>query len=121
MIATSLQKTPLAALSRPVAGTIGKTLITTLPGSVKAVRENLEALLNKGVIFHAIDLNRGGSGQQVHQALAEGRDPAAAAEATVAAHHHHHHHHEHHHAPKSRTLISNDPSLPGKKLNGTAP
>jgi len=32
-------------MSRPVAGTRGRTLIITLPGSPKAVKENLEALL----------------------------------------------------------------------------
>lgn len=36
--------TPLAVLSRPVAGLRGKTLIVTLPGSPKAVKENLETL-----------------------------------------------------------------------------
>jgi len=34
----------LAVLSRPVAGTRNKTFIATLPGSVKAVKENLVAL-----------------------------------------------------------------------------
>ncbi len=38
-----LSHTPLAALSRPVAGVRGKTLIVTLPGSPKAVKENIEA------------------------------------------------------------------------------
>ncbi len=45
MMAASLQKTPHAALSRAVVGTIGNTLCLNLPGSVKAVRENLEAIL----------------------------------------------------------------------------
>lgn len=36
-----LKYTPLAVLSRPVAGTRSNTLIITLPGSVKAVKENL--------------------------------------------------------------------------------
>jgi gephyrin len=39
-----LKHTPLAVLSRPVVGTRGNTLICTLPGSVKAVRENIVAL-----------------------------------------------------------------------------
>ena len=39
-----LKHTPLAVLSRPVVGTRGNTLICTLPGSVKAVRENIDAL-----------------------------------------------------------------------------
>ncbi len=45
MMAASLQKTPNAALSRAVVGTIGTSLGINLPGSVKAVRENLEAIL----------------------------------------------------------------------------
>ncbi len=45
MMASSLQKTPNAALSRAVVGTIGKSLGINLPGSVKAVKENLEAIL----------------------------------------------------------------------------
>jgi len=39
-----LKHTPLAVLSRPVAGTRGACFVATLPGSVKAVRENIQAL-----------------------------------------------------------------------------
>jgi gephyrin len=39
-----LKHTPLAVLSRPVTGTRNDTFIATLPGSVKAVRENIVAL-----------------------------------------------------------------------------
>ena len=44
LIAEGLRHTPLAVLSRPVVGTRGSVLIATLPGSVKAVRENMVAL-----------------------------------------------------------------------------
>jgi gephyrin len=40
-----LQHTQFAVLSRPVAGTIGNTLVLTLPGSVKAVNENMTAVI----------------------------------------------------------------------------
>jgi len=40
-----LQKTPHAMLSRGVAGIAGQTLIVNLPGSEKAARESLEAIL----------------------------------------------------------------------------
>lgn len=48
----SLNKTPLAVLSRAVAGVRGQTLIINLPGSPRAVRENLEILLP--VLPHAL-------------------------------------------------------------------
>jgi len=39
-----LKHTPLAVLSRPVVGTRNHSFICTLPGSVKAVRENIVCL-----------------------------------------------------------------------------
>jgi molybdopterin adenylyltransferase len=45
MRAASLKITPHAMLSRATAGIRGRTLIVNLPGSPKAVRENLEAIL----------------------------------------------------------------------------
>ncbi|MFN3740685.1 MAG: molybdenum cofactor biosynthesis protein B [Thermodesulfovibrionales bacterium] len=52
-----LKKTPRAMLSRSVAGVRGRCLIINLPGSPKAVRENLEVILP--VIAHAIDKIKG--------------------------------------------------------------
>lgn len=49
--------TPRAFLSRGVAGTIGRTLIITLPGSLKGSTESLEALLD--ILPHAIETLRG--------------------------------------------------------------
>ncbi len=51
------KKTRRAALSRAVAGVKGNTLIINLPGSPKAVRENLETILD--IIPHAIDKIKG--------------------------------------------------------------
>lgn len=45
MMAMSLAATPRAVLSRAVAGVAGRTLILNLPGSPRAVRENLAAVL----------------------------------------------------------------------------
>lgn len=53
MRVTGLQKTPMAALSRGVAGMRSRTLIVNLPGSPKAVRESLTALLP--VLPHALE------------------------------------------------------------------
>ncbi len=53
MRAASLAKTPFAMLSRMVAGTRGQTLIINLPGSPKAVRENLDVVLP--ALAHGLD------------------------------------------------------------------
>lgn len=53
----SLGKTPHAMLSRSRAGIRGKTLIINLPGSPKAVKENLEVILP--ALPHAIEVLQG--------------------------------------------------------------
>jgi molybdenum cofactor synthesis domain-containing protein len=52
------QRTPLAMMSRSVAGSIESTLIVTLPGSTTGARESLEAILP--AIFHARKMMKGG-------------------------------------------------------------
>ena len=54
MRAESMKITPHGCLSREAAGIRGKTLIINLPGSEKAVRENLAAVI--GPIRHGIDM-----------------------------------------------------------------
>lgn len=51
-------RTPLAMMSRGVAGSISQTLIVTLPGSTDGARESLEAILP--AIFHARKMMKGG-------------------------------------------------------------
>ncbi len=60
MRAEGLKVTPHAMLSRSVCGIRGRTLIVNLPGSPKAVRENLETILP--AIPHGIELLQGGKG-----------------------------------------------------------
>ncbi len=52
-----LKKTPFAMISRAVAGVRGETLIINLPGSPKAVKENLEVILP--VLGHAVEKIKG--------------------------------------------------------------
>jgi len=52
-----LKKTPFAMISRAVAGVRGATLIINLPGSPKAVKENLSVILS--VIPHTIEKIKG--------------------------------------------------------------
>ncbi len=52
MTAASLVKTPHAMLSRAVAGTLGRSIILNLPGSVRGATENFAAVLD--AIPHAL-------------------------------------------------------------------
>lgn len=51
-------RTPMAMMSRAVAGSISHTLILTLPGSTDGARESLEAVLPG--LFHARKMMKGG-------------------------------------------------------------
>jgi molybdenum cofactor synthesis domain-containing protein len=57
MRSEGMKKTSRAMLSRAVAGVRGQTLIVNLPGSPKAVEENLSVILD--VIAHAIEKIKG--------------------------------------------------------------
>ncbi len=60
MTAASLAKTPMGVVSRAVVGTLGSSLIINLPGSPKAVRENLAAVLP--AVGHTLDKLQGDPG-----------------------------------------------------------
>jgi molybdopterin adenylyltransferase len=57
MRSKSLEKTPMAMLSRAVAGLRGQCLIINLPGSTKAVQECLEVILP--ALPHAVAIIKG--------------------------------------------------------------
>jgi molybdopterin biosynthesis enzyme MoaB len=71
-------KTARTYLSRGLAGTAGRTLILTLPGSPRGATENLEALLD--ILPHAIETLRG-------EVQDDGRPGARAATGRVIEHH----------------------------------
>jgi molybdenum cofactor synthesis domain-containing protein len=60
MRAAGLAHTPMAALSRAVAGALGRALILNLPGSPKGVQESLMSVLP--VLPHAVELLGGAVG-----------------------------------------------------------
>ena len=60
MCAAGRASTPMAMLSRAVAGVRGSMLIINLPGSERGARENLDAVLP--VLAHAVEQLRDGSG-----------------------------------------------------------
>ncbi|QDS73467.1 hypothetical protein FKW77_008973 [Venturia effusa] len=64
MLAASLEITPFAMMSRPVAGVRNKTLIITLPGSPKGAKENLEAVIK--LLHHACVQAAGADSRIIH-------------------------------------------------------
>jgi len=58
MRAEGLKKTKKACLSRGIAGIRGNTILINLPGSPKAVKESLEAVLD--LLPHSLEMLRGG-------------------------------------------------------------
>jgi molybdenum cofactor synthesis domain-containing protein len=57
MRAAGLQSTPMAALSRGIAGVRGRTLIVNLPGSPTGARESLAAIV--ATLPHAVEMLAG--------------------------------------------------------------
>lgn len=128
MLGASLQITKFGAMSRPVAGVRGKSLILTLPGSPKGAKENLQAVLS--VLPHACLQAAGGDSRAMHAGGLKKLEDDAGLSATPKtfsqAHHQHDHHHhkrhdhDHNHGhkipkihtkPEDRPARSNDPML----------
>lgn len=64
MRAESMKITPRGMLSRATSGIRGRTLIINLPGSVKAARECLLAVID--AVEHAVDMINGGGHDHDH-------------------------------------------------------
>ncbi|CAK7200268.1 hypothetical protein SEUCBS139899_002959 [Sporothrix eucalyptigena] len=149
MLAASLQVTPFAIMSRPVAGVRKGTVIVTLPGSPKGAKENLQAILK--MLPHACALAAGMDSRSLHKGGVKKLEQEAGVSSSPAAvpshahnrgHTHNHGGHSHvhghnhgshtghghglvRHAPPEdappATPLSNDPSLGPTRRNRASP
>ncbi|KAM7217070.1 hypothetical protein V8F06_007585 [Rhypophila decipiens] len=136
MLAASLNVTPFAMMSRPVAGVREQTVIITLPGSPKGARENLQAVIK--MLPHACLQAAGSNSRAMHTGgVKKLEQEAGVGSGSGQQHHHHGHdhshshghgHHEHghgqghghgslvRHTKPNENPKSNDPSLgPGRR------
>ncbi|KAK4210734.1 hypothetical protein QBC37DRAFT_428277 [Rhypophila decipiens] len=134
MLAASLNVTPFAMMSRPVAGVREQTVIITLPGSPKGARENLQAVIK--MLPHACLQAAGSNSRAMHTGgVKKLEQDAGVGSESGQQHHHHGHdhshshghgHHGHGHGHGHGSLVrhtrpnenpkSNDPSLgPGRR------
>ncbi|KAJ3552080.1 hypothetical protein NPX13_g11202 [Xylaria arbuscula] len=140
MLAASLQVTPFAMMSRPVAGIRNKTVIVTLPGSPKGAKENLEAILK--MLPHACQQAAGMDSRALHAGGVKKLEADAGIDSISKqghphshAHHDHGHHHGHghshghghghgdlvRHTNPNTNPISNDPSLGPSRRSRESP
>ncbi|KAJ4421203.1 hypothetical protein N0V85_000296 [Neurospora sp. IMI 360204] len=94
MLAASLQVTPFAMMSRPVAGVRNGTVIITLPGSPKGAKENLQAVIK--MLPHACLQAAGANSRALHKGGVKRLEKEAGVEGGGAhGHGHGHKHHNH--------------------------
>jgi gephyrin len=91
MLASSFQITPYAAMARPVAGVRKGTLVIALPGSPKAAKENIQAIIK--LLPHACDLACGGNSREMHSERKVAELGKEVMNDSARIHHHHHHDH----------------------------
>ncbi|KAJ8131434.1 hypothetical protein O1611_g2191 [Lasiodiplodia mahajangana] len=138
MLAASLNVTPFAMMSRPVAGVRNKSVIVTLPGSPKGAKENLEAIIK--MLPHACLQAAGADSRTLHaggvkKLEADAGIASGQRQAHSHAQHEHGHHHGHGHshghghghgnlvrhtAPGANPM-SNDPSLGPSRRSRESP
>ncbi|KAK7409545.1 hypothetical protein QQX98_008265 [Neonectria punicea] len=131
MLAASLQVTPFAMMSRPVAGVRNKSIIVTLPGSPKGAKENLQAIIK--TLPHACLQASGANSRVLHSGgvkKLESEAGISGSESQPADQGHHcHHHHGHGHGQSHGNLVrhtnpsalSNDPSLGPSRRHRESP
>ncbi|EGO58986.1 hypothetical protein NEUTE1DRAFT_78587 [Neurospora tetrasperma FGSC 2508] len=100
MLAASLQVTPFAMMSRPVAGVRNGTVIITLPGSPKGAKENLQAVIK--MLPHACMQAAGANSRALHKGGVKKLEQEAGVEGGGGrghghgqGHGHGHKHHDH--------------------------
>lgn len=121
-------------MARPVAGVRNRSLILTLPGSPKAAKENLEALI--AMLPHACQQIAGADSRTLHAGGVKKLEKEAGIDVGASHQHHHHghghghgHHHGHGHGhagPKAHTAFedrprSNDPASGPSRRHRTSP
>ncbi|KAK5938498.1 hypothetical protein PMZ80_009469 [Knufia obscura] len=111
MLAASLEVTPFAMMSRPVAGVRNSTIIITLPGSPKGAKENLQAILK--LLPHAC-MQAAGENSRIAHAGGTKKLEQEAGVASVPPHsktaHTHTHNHDHSHTHSHNHDHSHDHS-----------
>ncbi|KAI8958700.1 hypothetical protein F5Y11DRAFT_29685 [Daldinia sp. FL1419] len=139
MLAASLNVTPFAMMSRPVAGVRNKSLIITLPGSPKGARENLQAVLK--TLPHACLQAAGMDSRSLHAGGVKKLEAEAGIKSGGGHSHSHDHRHDHgnshppghshghshghghlvRHTTPNANPMSNDPSLGPSRRNRESP
>ncbi|KAI1660896.1 hypothetical protein F4813DRAFT_267299 [Daldinia decipiens] len=146
MLAASLNVTPFAMMSRPVAGVRNRSIIITLPGSPKGARENLQAVLK--TLPHACLQAAGMDSRSLHVGGTKKLEAEAGIKSSGGhSHSHDHHRHDHgnnhppshshghghshghshghghlvRHTAPSTNPLSNDPSLGPSRRNRESP